>query len=196
MNYATTELEAVNMMLESIGHPPVTAVDAGSSSLSGRALRLLYFVCRQVQELRLNCNTVEDEELSPDINGNIQLPPNTFYVRPMFASEPVAAVDNLLYDKLDNTFIFDESRRVTYSFFREFDDLPEPVRQYITIRAIRMWADREISSEKIHMFTDKDEQKAYKTMAATELSSKRKTIFDNAISTRAAYRRSQIRGWR
>ena len=78
-NGSTTILEAVNVILESIGEEPVNSIDGGGADAS-IANRILGEVNREVQSKGWHWNTERETKLVPDNDGNIIIPQNTLKV--------------------------------------------------------------------------------------------------------------------
>jgi len=54
-------------------------------------------------------------------------------------------------------------------YFRTFDEIPEPARRYITIKAARIFVDRLVSDEGLRTYTQQDEIKARAILMETDL---------------------------
>ena len=74
-----------------------------------------------------------------------------------------------LYDRLKNTFEFDEDLICTVVYFRDFDEIPEQARSYINIRAARIFVDRLVSDQGLRTYTKEDEIRARVTLTETDL---------------------------
>ena len=66
-----------------------------------------------------------------------------------------------LYDRKTHTFSFEGvTVKCTVVWLFEFEELPESLRQYITIRAARQFSDGDLQSQIINGLTEDDEIKA------------------------------------
>src|SRR5690625_3614987 len=94
-----TELDAVNIMLVSIGEQPVNTLElAGVSEVSvGRDI--LHQTSRQVQSQGLRCNYEENYPLTRDVNGQVKLPANTLKVYPTDHTVDYVQRGDRLYDR-------------------------------------------------------------------------------------------------
>jgi len=163
----TTELEAVNQLLSVIGESPVNSLDESQSQAVLIAKDEIKRVSRNVQAEGLNFNT-EERKLMPDEEKHIYLPQGTLVAEPVDDTLNIVWREGQLYDRDENTVEFDGSvwMRLVYGF--DFESLPEHVRQYVVIRAGRIFHDRMVGSELLHQFTLQDELEARKTMYVRE----------------------------
>lgn len=97
---ATTELDAINILLNYVGEQPVNSISQAVSE-SNLAQRQLHQTSRQVQSKGLKCNTIINKELVADINGEFHIPSDVLDVTPTDSSNNFGFRDNKLYD-LDN----------------------------------------------------------------------------------------------
>ena len=188
----TTELDAVNIMLMTIGEPGVSVLD-DTVAIANQAQKILRFVSEEVQNLGLKCNTYYDITFTPDVNGLINVPENTLMVESHDGTIDISLAGEYLYDHENNTQIFTKNIRVNYILGKDFLLLTSPVRQYITIRASRLLHDQTVGDQKVHFFTKEEEAKTYKTMCEKELRTKHNNIFNNYAASRAVIRRQNIR---
>lgn len=158
-----TELEAVNILLGTIGESPVNSLDAGSAvadSVIARAT--LAEISRTVQSDGWHFNTDEGILLYPDLNGFINLPANCVKVDTTGEDEltDVVARGVRLYNKTAGTYVFTQQLRVDMVTLLDWDELPQPARYYITIRAARVFQNRAVGSELLMKYTANDELQA------------------------------------
>ncbi len=64
-----------------------------------------------------------------------------------------------LYDRLNNKFEFDEDLICTVIYLRTFEEIPEPARRYITIKAARVFVDRLVTDDGLRTYTGQDRNK-------------------------------------
>jgi hypothetical protein len=174
-----TELDAVNYMLATLGEQPVNSLDVVGNAEVQMAQKFLHQVNRQVQAKGMSFNTDYDYPLSLDGDGKIPLPTNTLYVK---ASDPdtnkITQRGLFLYDIENHTFIFTEAVDVTIACFLAFEDLPQSVRDYITISAARRFQIAVLGSDTLASLSAYDEQQALNNMQALELEASHNNIFD------------------
>lgn len=176
----TTELEAVNLMLVSIGEQPVNTLEQPGVSEVSIARDILHQVSRQVQALGLRCNSESNYRLPVDVDGYIILPSNTLSVDASDPTMDVVQRGNKLYDRKNHTYKFTQGVEVDIVFFLPFEELPQVVRDYIAIRAARVFQAKTVGSESLHAFTAEDEHKAYLALVAAEIDSGDYNIFNNS----------------
>tara|TARA_R100001129_G_scaffold171612_1_gene141868 strand:+ start:332 stop:940 length:609 start_codon:yes stop_codon:yes gene_type:complete len=170
---ATTELECINIMLAAIGEAPVNSL-TGTVPVDVRiAQSTLTEVNKQVQSEGWSFNTEIDVTLTRDGSNNIPLGTDVLRVDAQTHDHP--SIDPIqrglkLYDRKNNTFVFDEDIRCTVVYFRSFDELPEQARSYMTIKAARVFVDRLISDQSLRTYTQEDEIRARSVLMETDLS--------------------------
>ena len=169
---ATTELEAINIMLAAIGEAPVNTL-TGSLPVDVKiAQSTLVEINKSVQAEGWSFNTEIDVTLTPNTSKEIVLPVNVLRVDANIHQHP--DIDPIqrglkLYDRLKNTFEFDEDLICTVVYFRDFDEIPEQARSYINIRAARIFVDRLVSDQGLRTYTKEDEIRARVTLTETDL---------------------------
>jgi len=171
-----TELDAINLMLAAIGEAPVNSIGTGLSE-SRLAQIELENTSRFVQSIGWYFNTEDNYPLSPNNKGSIQVPRNTLKVDPQ--NRRYVARNNLLYDKVKRTTVFEDTVLVTLVFGHGWDDLPETAKNYITIRAARRFQDNNVGSNTLHAFHANDEAEAELMLKTEELESGNYNLFAN-----------------
>jgi hypothetical protein len=186
MNQLTpmSELEAVNMLLESIGEAPVNTIESGLSE-AHIARQTLRQSSRKCQSRGWWFNT-EAMTLTPDANREIQLPANCLKVETGY--EHIVYRGSKLYDRANNTYAFEGQLRASLVLGLSFDELPEVARHYITVRAGRIFQDRTVGATSLHGFQKEDEQMAWHDLHETELENGNYNVFDNADVARSLNR--------
>lgn len=164
----TTELDAVNLMLETIGESPVNTLEVTGLSDVSIAVNTLTQTCREVQEKGWDFNT-ETLTLSPDADGYINIPESVLKLDPVDRSLPYVRRGRKLYNKKDNTFIFTSTVELEVVYFLDFSDLPQPARTYVTIKAARRFQNKVLGDESVYAYTKEDEQDALAEMKAHEI---------------------------
>ena len=182
----TTTLEAVNTMLTSIGEQPVVdSANFGGLSDASIAADILDNVSRAVQSRGWIFNTDLDVVMKPNAEKKIPIPDKVIRVdtttRVRQSDEDIVERGNFLYDRTKNSPYFDagSSVKVDQIILLQFEDLPEPARRYITIRASRIFHDRVVGSGELHKFYQEDEFQAWTTLLEYEGDVADYNIFDN-----------------
>lgn len=165
----TTLLEATNAVLATIGELPVNTLPDSGLSEASLARDIVLEVSREVQSQGLHCNTDINYEMIPDIDGYINVPYNVLKIDGHYRDDDLVVRGNRLYNRKDHTFIFSEPVRVDVTWLLDFEELPEVVRRYITIRAARLFQKRVVGADSLHKLTEEDEQKAYSELVREEI---------------------------
>lgn len=159
----TTELEAINEMLNAIGEGQVSTIDTGNSDVQ-QCVRLLRDHSRKVQSKGWWFNREEDYTLTPDQDGYLVLPINTLKVDVVDGDKydrKLIQRGNRLYDPVEHTFFFSEPIDVQLILGLEWDHLPQTARSYITACAGLEFTDTDIANEVRHAFTKARKDEAY-----------------------------------
>lgn len=148
----TTELEAVNMMLNYIGDPPVNSLDDIEETEAAVAYRLLTQTSREVQAQGHPWNTFT-LDLVPDETGVMALPANTLQAH--CADLRYMAMDGKVYDRKENTFTLSRLKlRFSIARYLEWETLPELARNYILLAASRLFMENAVgSSDMVNMIS-------------------------------------------
>lgn len=151
---ASTELDAVNQILSSVGQAPVTTLDLQNPEVA-IALSTLREVNRQVQAEGWTFNTERGYELTPDsVTGFIEFPTNALSIDTNVDEygttyDPVRR-DGKLYNRLEHTYEWDEAIKCDIVWLFSFMDVPPTIQTYITARAARVVAIKLVGDKEIH----------------------------------------------
>jgi len=167
---ASTELDAVNQILSSVGQAPVTTLDLQNPEVS-IVLNTLREVNRQVQAEGWIFNTERHYELTPDSETNeiiypfnmLQIDTNTRYHKDKY---DVVKRGNKLYDRLNHTYTFTDTIQADVVWYFDFTDVPAAIQAYITARAAKMCATKMIGDSNLYQLLG--EQELYTRAAAIE----------------------------
>lgn len=172
MIYKTTELDAVNIMLSTIGESPINSLIAASGVVDAViAQQVLNEVSVQVQEEGWHFNVEISFDLLPSYpSKEIFVPDNCVEVDAVNSSIDVAIRGNRLYDRVNHTFEFDSMVTCNMTILLPFEDLPQAARHYITIRAARVFQQRVVGSQILGVFSEKDEMRARSSLKRYEAS--------------------------
>ena len=139
-----TELEAVNVLLTTIGEAPVNTLDGNQVTDVSIAKQVLNEVSREVQAQGWHFNTEQNVPLTPDTLGNIVIPADTARIDARDFN--VVVRENKLFNLTDRTFAFVSKILVDIIYYQDFANLPQQAKNYITTRAARIFADRTLNS--------------------------------------------------
>jgi hypothetical protein len=176
----TTKLEAVNIMLSSIGEAPVNSLASGLVDAE-MAETILNATSREVQSRGWKFNYEQNYRLTPTANGEILLPPNALKADPTKydPNKDLIQRGGRMYDLKSHSYTIGSSVELDIVFFLDFELLPEAARHYITIRAARVFQDRVVGSDALHGFQERDEMFALVELKDAEADTGDYTIFDN-----------------
>lgn len=177
----TTQLEAVNVMLGNIGESPVNALSPLSSlPVSARtAISVLDEVSRDVQSEGWHFNTVNKVTLSPNVNGEIFLTDDVLHIDTLDHSKDIVQRGQQLFDRGENTLVFDNDLKVTVTYLLDFTELHEQARRYITLKASRVFQGRIVGSQELEQQILREELKARQNLEEADGIGSDRTIFDN-----------------
>jgi len=157
----STELDAVNQILSSVGQAPVTTLDLQNPEVS-IVLNTLREVNRQVQAEGWIYNTERHYELTPDaITKEIKYPSNMLQIDTNTDTHrdnyDVVKRGVKLYDRLNHTFKFDSPIHADVVWYFDFTDIPPAIQAYITARAARMCAIKMVGDRELNTLLQEQE---------------------------------------
>lgn len=166
----TTELEALNTMLSTIGESPVNTVDDSGMVDAVIARQILRATSREVQSRGWHFNTEKAYPLQPDDQGQLNLPATILRADTVETDSDIDVVvrGTRLYDRRNHTYVFNKGVKVDAVILLPFDELPEAARWYITVRAARIYQERVVGSDTLSSFNQQDELRALVVLQETE----------------------------
>jgi hypothetical protein len=193
---ASTELDAINTMLTTIGESPVNSISASTADTRIAQL-ILQEVDRATQIKGWNWNTETDVVLTP--NGStkeITLANNVVRIsidKRTYTDIDVVQRGTRLYDKQNKTFQFSSAIKAQIVYLLPFTDLPEQARYYIVVRSARLFQQRMIGDSTGSAFSAEEETTALMALQDSEDETANHNIFDQYdVSKVTAYRRSIV----
>jgi hypothetical protein len=160
----TTELQAVNTMLSTIGEAPVNSITGTTTVDVSTAINILNETSMSIQSLGWNFNShINYKSLSLDGSGRIPLPSNCV------KADANQSIRNLnftmrngyLYDMDNHTDVFTSApTSLDLVLVQQYEHLPEYARQYITMKAARRFASRFVGDKEITQLIGQDENEA------------------------------------
>ncbi len=158
----TTELNAINAMLATVGEAPINTLDDLGVVDAVTARSTLREVTREVLVAGFTFNTDEGFPISPEgfAPFEAKVPPNALSVVP--DDRTITVRGDRLYDTTRFSYDFQGEDAITCQVVwgLEFDELPEVTRQYVAIRAARRFQKRAVGSRVLHEITAEDEREA------------------------------------
>lgn len=177
----TSRLEAVNSMLMSIGEAPINQLD-GLTVDASIAEATLDEVSRAVQSIGWHFNTEKDFPLTRSVDNRIPL--TSDIVRVDLVSHEYINIDavqrnGFLYDRKNHTYTFDKDLKAEVVRLLDWDDLPQPARSYIMVKATRMFQTRVVGSDTLAGQLAADELSALVVLKEFDADTADHTVFDN-----------------
>lgn len=159
---ATDELSAVNTMLSTIGESPISTLAVSGSVYAEIAKAVLHEANRKVQAKGWHFNSEPDFPITPTIDGDLVVPDNVLKIDTTSEYFDYDLVQRGLrmYNRKEHTYTFNETIKFDVVFFLPFTEIPEAARQYIMIKAARIFQDRTVGSDVLHAFSQGDEDEA------------------------------------
>lgn len=179
---AQTKLDAVNLMLASIGQSPVNTLSGTLPKDVNKAVVALDSALREVltQGWSFNTDTQYDMAVS---GGRIAVPSAALQIDPTFGEDFVPRYDSnapagmYLYDRAKNSFNeFSTTLKVDIVWAFTFEQIPQHARQYVATKAARKFQTGILASAILHQFTRDDESEAYATFRRVEKRQKKFNI--------------------
>ena len=180
----TTQLEAVNTLLHTIGESPVNSLTGTLPIDATLANTTINEISREVQSAGWHFNSFYKYSLSLDTNNKIPLADNIMRVDLDINQYPVSTYDvikrgSFLFNKQGNTFVFDKTLEAKVILFLPFEELPENARRYITVRGARIFQDRTLGANTLHKFGQVDEINALALLKQEEADTGDNNIFNS-----------------
>tara|TARA_A100001011_G_C14098545_1_gene751751 strand:+ start:220 stop:831 length:612 start_codon:yes stop_codon:yes gene_type:complete len=181
----TTELEAVNTVLSTIGEAPLSTLSGALPVDGTMAKNVLNEINREVQSMGWHFNTHHKASLSKDTNNKIPIATNVLRVElnPYKYSKTdydIVQRNNYLYNLATNSDSFTKDfTEATLIYLLDFADIPEQAKRYITVRSARVFHDRTLGANTLHKFSLEDEQKSLAVLRQAEMQTGDFTVFDS-----------------
>ena len=175
----STELDAVNSILMSVGETPVNTLTVQSPEVA-IAQKTLRQVCREIQAEGWSFNTEKEFPIKTDTNEQIIVPNNVLQMDLNIYQhgsdyDVIRRKDNgiaKIYDKKGHTYTFENVEELYFDmiWMVDFEDLPQPFKDYITARASRIASNRMVNNPQSAKLLEVDE--AYARATAIEYDAK------------------------
>lgn len=156
----TNRLEAVNQMLSCIGGSAVVSLDTDNPEIAS-AVAILEETTRTVLAEGWNFNTEREYPFTPNTGGEILIPDNliSFTLSGSKHGSDYQIVERMgkLYDKLAHSYKFTKTIYADVVWGFEWEECPQPFKEYITARASRNYASRLVTSKELVELISQDE---------------------------------------
>lgn len=169
-----TELDACNMMLLSIGQSPVNTITGTGIKDVNTCVLILENTSRQVQTKGWTFNTDYAYSITPNGDDRIVVPSNVLHLDPRNPGEDfVQRYDEAnsymaMYDLVDQTFDRTTPLLVDIVWFYAFEKIPQAARNYIALKAARIFQAGAVASDILFRFEQYEEDEALATLMRTE----------------------------
>jgi len=171
MNY-TTELEAINTMLSSIGSSAVSGLTSPLGAEVAIAQNILTETRREVLSRGWAFNSDQKMEVAVPSSGEYTVGENILRIDGSDGYNgdlDLVQRAGKLWDRKDHTYALGETKiTIDVIYNLNFTDLPEVARRYVTVRAARVFADRIVGYNHQHQFTIQDEYQALSNLKEYE----------------------------
>jgi len=184
----STELDAVNSILMSVGETPVNTLTVQSPEVA-IAQKTLRQVCREIQAEGWSYNTENQYPIDLDTNNQCIIPNNVLQLDLNIFEhgkdyDIVRRSDNgvmKVYDKKNHTFTFENCSKLYFDiiWMLDFEDLPQAFKDYITIRASRIASNRMVNSQPSAKLLEADEAAARAAAVQYEMQQSDHNIFSD-----------------
>ena len=184
----STELDAVNSILMSVGETPVNTLTVQSPEVD-IAQTTLRQVCREIQAEGWSYNTENEYPIQLDTNNQCIIPNNILQLDLNIFQhgkdyDVVRRSDNgvmKVYDKKGHTFTFENCDKLFFDivWMLDFEDLPQAFKDYITTRASRIASNRMVNSQPSAKLLEADEAAARALAVEYEMKQSDHNIFND-----------------
>jgi len=184
----STELDAVNSILMSVGETPVNTLTVQSPEVA-IAQKTLRQVCREIQAEGWSYNTETQYPIDLDTNNQCIIPNNVLQLDLNIFEhgkdyDVVRRSDNgvmKVYDKKNHTFTFENCSKLYFDivWMLDFEDLPQAFKDYITVRASRIASNRMVNSVPSAKLLETDEAAARALAVEYEMKQSDHNIFSD-----------------
>ena len=168
-----TKLEAVNIILDSIGETPVSSLESGLPDAESAETKLNE-IDKTVQAKGWHQNTELNLQLMPDSNKNIVVANNYLRVDTTGTTKNINVTPRtssnqaMLYNVKDQTFEFTQNLYCDVVLLLDFEDLTLELSSYIAYRAARKYQESQMQSTVLDGFTVRAEMEAYAALMDAE----------------------------
>ena len=164
-----TKLDVVNIVLSNVGQAPITQID-NDNPMVALAANMVDEVAEAVQSEGWVFNYEMGYPFLPDVNNEILIAENIIRIDETdpYTDRELVIRSGKLYYKKAHSFKFTEKLYLDVTWLLEFEDLPQPVKQYIAIRTANLYAGRAVGSQEAVKFGEREEAAARATVLQYE----------------------------
>lgn len=153
-------LSSVNIMLQMINELPVNDdIELAEILEANIASSVLIETKKEVLSEGWDFNKDSGYEFPQDASGYIAIPANVLDISSVDGN--IIMRNWNLYDKRNQTAIFEEPQAMDVIWDLDFNTLSHPLRNFITIRAARKFQARTVMDTNVYGYTKQDEEEAH-----------------------------------
>lgn len=168
MLFALTKLDAVNLILSSVGSDPVDSIDTESDIDVSNAVRLLDTESRNIQRKGWDFNTGTYTFTPDKISQQIYWDSRILSHKATDGNSYIQK-DGYLYNATDRTFKFTKDVELEVTMLLEFEELPDCFKNYIARKAAMAFQVRFMGDTSISQFLQMELQEAYQDIVDYDL---------------------------
>lgn len=144
-----SKLDAVNLVLRAIGKATTARLGQGARGEAQDAEAALSTALLEVLQDEWSFNKDDSLKLSRNTDGEIYLPENLLSFEVTGESEhlDVTQRGSRLYDRSKSSFRFDQDVYVSATLALSYEDLPQPARWYIAVKAAFDFANQKVPGD-------------------------------------------------
>ena len=174
-------LEAINLMLATIGSSPISSLEGGNDLHTSMAQNFLHEASREVQSIGYHFNYEEDYPLPLGSSGEVNVPGNTLRLEVTNTFDKVVMRGTRLYNLTTHSYTFVSSVpfKADVTLFLPWLETPQPFRQYVAILAARRFQRRVQGDQLTESLTAIEESMAKTILEDYEASTSNFNLKDN-----------------
>lgn len=177
---ALTELEAVNKIIGTIGESPIDTLDGMTDDDAINALRILRDINRQEQARGWSFNRVPRYTLYPDkTTKKIKWNNNFLFIKSYYPFMKLIHSGDYVKNLFSDSFIFEHPVDVEIVLHVPFEELPDPMRNYIIAKACYVFQNNYFGDESLIKTTQMQVQEAWQFLQEYEIDNNNFSMLDN-----------------
>jgi hypothetical protein len=177
----TSEIEAVNVILSTIGEAPVNTLTGTLPADVNMAVSILKEVRRKVCGQGWYFNKDREVQSSLNGSGHIVLAINVLRAELSYPMYGIQLVQRgvTLYNSFTQSYVFQQAPKLDLTYLLDWSELPEQARQYIMHRAARIFQARTVGAPELDSMATLDERLALVELKSADCDTANYNMFDN-----------------
>lgn len=165
-----TKIDAVNLILSSVGDSPVDTLEEHDNVDVDNAVRLLDSISRSVQARGWDFNSYESYRLKPDMyTKHIRYNPHFIHFRAV-DGRTIVKRGGLLYDMTNQSDKFENDIDLNVIMAVDFEDMPQCFKDYTTAQAAVKFQQRYMGDDGVSQDLMLSAQQSYQDIVAYDMS--------------------------